>query len=209
MKRDIKLIAFDLDGVLVDGGGSWIQVHKGLGTLELSAKNSVDYYSGKITFEEWAKRDVELWKGTDEDTLKDVLFNSTLMEGIHETLPVLKKKYKVIIISGGLKMLADHLKEKFRLDAAFGNELIVKKGKIAGIKHIVDFNDKGKILKEAAARYDIMPNECAAVGDYLNDVPMFKTAGFSIAFNPKNEEVAKNATEVVYGKDLRRILKYF
>jgi len=209
MNRDIKLIAFDLDGVLVDGGGSWIQVHKGLGTLELSEKNSIDYYSGKITFEQWAKRDVELWKGTDEDKLKDILYKSTLMEGIDEALPILKKKYKVIIISGGLKMLADHLMEKFGLDAAFGNELIVRRGKIAGIRHIVDFNDKGKILKQAAACYDILPKECAAIGDYLNDVPMFKTAGFSIAFNPKNDEVAMNATEVVYGKDLRRILKYF
>jgi phosphoserine phosphatase len=209
MNRDIKLIAFDLDGVLVDGGGSWLAVHKGLGTLERSEKNSVDYYSGRISFEQWAKRDVALWKGTDEDRLKEVLYKSTLMEGIDETLPALKKKYKVIIISGGLKMLADRLKQTFALDAAYGNELIVKKGKISGIKHLVDFHDKGKILKEAAACYGILPKECAAVGDYLNDVPMFKAAGFSIAFNPKNEEVALNATEVVYGKDLRKILKYF
>lgn len=209
MERNIKLIAFDLDGVLVDGGGSWIQVHKALGTFEESRKNSIEYFEGKISFAEWAKRDVSLWKGTPIQKIEEILLNCELMPGIDETLTKLNKKYRLIIISGGLKLLADHLKEKYNLYASFGNELIIKEGKVAGVKHIVDFNDKGTILEKVAYRCGYETRQCAAIGDYLNDIPMFNVAGFSIAFNPKNEEVCKAADEVIYEKDLRKLLKYF
>jgi phosphoserine phosphatase len=208
MRNKIKLVAFDLDGVLIDGGGSWTAAHNGLGTLEASRINGEAYYSGMISFEEWAERDVALWKGVKIDKLKEILFRSDLMPGIDETLPLLKKRYKVAIISGGLKLLADHVRELYGLDYSFGNELLVKDGSVAGMAQAVDFHGKGKILSGIAKKEGINVKECAAVGDYLNDIPMFKVAGLSIAFNPKDEAVAQCADEVVNGKDLRGILKY-
>jgi phosphoserine phosphatase len=208
MRDRIKLVAFDLDGVLVDGGGSWTAAHNGLGTLEASRINGEAYFSGMISFEEWAKRDVSLWKGVKIEKIQEILFRSELMQGIDDTLPVLKKKYKIAIISGGLKILADHVKELYDLDYSYGNELLVKKGKVAGIKEAVDFHGKGKILSQIAKKEGITTKQCAAVGDYLNDIPMFKVAGLSIAFNPKDEAVAQCADAVVNVKDLRGILKY-
>jgi len=208
MRKPIKLVAFDLDGVLVDGGGSWVAVHRGLGTLLASQANGSEFFSGKISFEEWAKKDVALWKGVEIEKLSDILGSCKLMDGIDETLPKLREKYRIAIISGGLKMLADRLKETYRLDYSFGNELVVTEGKVAGIKHTVDFGSKGEILRKLAADMGISAKQCAAVGDYLNDIPMFQAAGYSIAFNPKNPEVAESADEVVYEKDLRRILDF-
>jgi phosphoserine phosphatase len=208
MRDKIKLVAFDLDGVLIDGGGSWIAAHNGLGTFEASRINGEAYYSGIISFEEWAERDVSLWKGVKIDKLKEILFRSDLMFGIKETLPVLKKKYKIAIISGGLKLLADHVMDLFDLDYSFGNEILVEKGKVAGIKQAVDFHGKGKILSQIANAEGIATSQCAAVGDYLNDIPMFKVAGLSIAFNPKDEAVAQCADHVINKKDLRGILEY-
>ena len=206
---DIKMIAFDLDGVLIDGGGSWVQAHQGLGTVKQSQVNGADYFSGKISFDEWARRDVALWNGVDINKLKDILYRSKKMQGIDETLPELKKRYRIAIISGGLKMLADHLKELYDLDYSFGNDLIVRDGRVAGIKETVSFEGKGEILEKVACDLGITTGQCAAVGDYINDIPMFKKAGFSIAFNPKSEEVVECADEVVREKDLRKILKFF
>ncbi|MFW9831640.1 MAG: HAD hydrolase family protein, partial [Candidatus Thorarchaeota archaeon] len=42
--------------------------------------------------------------------------------------------------------------------------------------------------------------------DSRNDIPMFKVAGFSIAFNPTNEEVAQAATTIVQGEDALELL---
>ena len=98
--------------------------------------------------------------------------------------------------------------ELYGLDYSFGNEILVKNGIVAGVKQAVDFHGKGKILSEIAKTEGITTKQCAAVGDYLNDIPMFKVAGLSIAFNPKDEAVAKCADVVVKGKDLRGILEY-
>lgn len=208
MREGIKLVAFDLDGVLVDGGGSWVTVHQGLGTLAESQRNGIDYFSGKISFGEWAKKDVSLWKGVGIEKLKGILYTTRFMDGIEKTIPRLKKNYKLAIISGGLKLLAQHVQELYDIDYCYGNELLVRRGKVAGIKHTVDFDAKGSILRRIAQDAGISTKECAAVGDYLNDIPMFREAGYSIAFDPKSPEVAQCASQVVYEKNLARLLDY-
>lgn len=206
---EIKLIAFDLDGVLVDGKGSWQEVHHALGTDERAKIHSDEYYSGGITFDEWARKDASLWHGTEIERIREILYNVNLMPGVSETIPRLRNRYKIAIISGGLNILADRLKGEYNFDHAVANELLVENGVVYGINQIVDFQGKGRILEKIAGYYGISVQECAAIGDFTNDIPMFKVAGFRIAFNPKNEEIVKFADEVIYEKDLRRILDFF
>ena len=207
--KDIKLIAFDLDGVLTDGCGSWQEVHKALGTSDAAEEHAKEYLAGKITFDEWARKDTELWYGVDIERIKEILYRIDLMPGIESTIPRLRRDYKLVIISGGLQILADRIKNMFGMDYAVANELLTENGRVSGIQQIVDFKGKGKILQEIAEISDIDLEECAAIGDYLNDIPMFKVAGFRIAFNPKDERVVKFADEIIYEKNLARILPYF
>jgi phosphoserine phosphatase len=208
--NSIKLIAFDLDGVLVDGRGSWREVHEGLGTAELSEIHAKEFYSGRITFDEWARKDAELWRGVEIEKIKEILYKTKLMKGTSYTLKKLKERgYKIAIISGGLKILADYLREKFNLDYVKANELLVKGGKVCGMRHIIDMEGKGTALENIANEIGFQGKECAAIGDYFNDIPMFKFAGFSIAFNPKVPEIEEIADVVIYEKDLRRILEFF
>ncbi len=205
----IKLIAFDLDGVLTDGCGSWREIHKSLGTYEDAELHAREYYSGRITFEEWAKKDVSLWYGIEIEKIKKILYKIPLINGIEHTIPKLKENHKLVIISGGLQILADRIRNRFNLDNAIANKLIVENGRVSGIDLRVDFEGKGNILKRITKEYGIKLKECAAIGDFVNDVSMFKVAGFSIAFNPQDEKVTEFADEVVYGKDLKRILPFF
>jgi phosphoserine phosphatase len=205
----IKLIAFDLDGVLADGGGSWVSVHNALGTRKQAKANSQKYFNGEITFAEWARVDVELWRGVHIDELKRILYSVPLMKGAPETLRALKKKYVVGIISGGLSVLADKIRDDFKLDFSYGNTLLTDDaGRVVGVDNRVDFAGKGAILLEAAEKYGVKPAECAVVGDYLNDVPMFLEAGLAIAFNPQHEDVVKNADVVIKEKDLSLVLQH-
>lgn len=205
---EIKLVAFDLDGVLIDGRGSWMEVHKGLGTLKQSEAHEREYNDGKITFDEWAKKDVNLWKGTQIQKITKILHKAPLMNGIHECLPALRRKYRLVIVSGGLQILADRIKNSFKMDYAIANELLVDDNKIVDVNQKVDFNSKGKILKAIAKKYGLLPKECAAVGDYVNDIPMFGVAGYSIAFDPKHACVVEAADDVVYERNLGRILDF-
>jgi len=205
----IKLIAFDLDGVLVEDPGSWAMVHKGLGTTLQAKKHEQEFNKGLIDYDEWIRKDALLWNGAEIRAIEQILWNIPLMKGIQETIPELKKKYKLVIISGGLKILADRIKELFNLDYVTANEFLVQGNQVKGMKTSVSFNDKGKLLRNVAMNYNLNASECAAVGDYLNDIPMFNTAGLSVAFNPKICEVAKKANYVIYKKDLTQLLEIF
>jgi len=205
---EIKLIAFDLDGVLVDSKGSWMEVHNVVGTAKQSEIHGKEFYEGKITFDEWARKDVSLWKGIEINKIYEALYKIPPMNGI-EAIKKLRKKYKLAIISGGLKILAERIKKEYKFKYCFANSLIVKEGKIYGFRHQVDFKGKGEILKEIAKKENLSLNECASVGDYINDISMFDVSGFSVAFNPKHADVVKHADAVIYNKDLNEILKFF
>lgn len=202
-----KLIAFDLDGVLLDGKGSWMELHKFIGTEKFSEENGRQYYSGRISFDEWVKRDVGLWKGIEENKIFEASKRVTVMEGI-EIIENLSKNYKLAIISGGIKQMANKIFERYKFNRCYVNELIVKDKKIFDVDMKVNFENKGKILEEIARYENVDLSDCIAVGDFINDIPMFKKAGFSIAFNPKHESVIENADVVIRNKDLREILKF-
>jgi len=205
----IKLIAFDLDGVLVEDPGSWASVHKGLGTEAESLKHQKEFFEGRIDYDEWAKKDARLWDDVDVMAIEDILYQVPLMEGIEETLPILKKKYKLVILSGGLKILADRVGHRFNMDYIAANELLLENNKVKGIRQSVSFNDKGRLLRHVAMSFNIKASECAAVGDFLNDAPMFDASGLSVAFNPKSQELVKKANYTVYQKDLKKLLDIF
>ncbi len=207
-KQNIKLVAFDLDGVLVDSKGSWREIHAALGTLKDAEPHEKLFYEGKISFDEWADLDTKLWAGTDINRIKEILYEIRPMRGIKYTLNELRKNYKLAIISGGLQIIADKIKEDYNMDYAVANEILTNDGKVIGIKKVVGFKDKGKFLREIARKEGITTAECAAVGDYINDIPMFKEAGTAIAFNPKHVDVVDYVDGIVYEKNLIKILDY-
>jgi len=204
--RDIKLVAFDVDGVLVEEPGSWYSVHKGLGTIDSALVNSQAFFDEKISFSEWARRDVMLWEGVEVARIQGILDGVPLMAGARETIPLIKKKYRVAIVSGGLKLLAQRLDRLFGFDYVEANELKVSDGKVVGFSGDIDFEGKGRILEKIAEDAGVTLKECAAVGDHVNDVPLFGVAGYSIAFNPKHKKIMECADEIIYEKDLTRLL---
>ena len=73
---------------------------------------------------------------------------------------------------------------------------------------IVNPLNKEAVLRRFASDQHTTPQFCAVVGDTIFDVPMFREAGFSIAFNTDDKRVKKAANVAVEGKDLQRILPY-
>ncbi len=53
--------------------------------------------------------------------------------------------------------------------------------------------DKGVALRALAAHHGVAIEDCAVVGDWLNDVPMFEVAGHSFAMGQAPEDVARHA----------------
>ncbi|MCC6645528.1 MAG: HAD family phosphatase [Polyangiaceae bacterium] len=53
--------------------------------------------------------------------------------------------------------------------------------------------DKGVALAALAAHHGLTVDDCAVVGDWLNDVPMFQVAGHSFAMGQAPDDVARHA----------------
>jgi len=206
--RGIKLVAFDLDGVLVESDSSWQALHDTFGVT--NEENFQKYLRGEIDYKEFMRSDIRLWGSSSREEIKRILDLVRLMKGAKETIDKLKKAgYKTAIISSGISLLADRVKGQLGIDCSYANKLLFdEKGRLTGeAEESVTLLNKDQILRRLAAVEGITTSECTVVGDSKFDIPMFNEAGFSIAFNPKDGLVRKEAKSVIEEKDLEDILK--
>ncbi|AEH25062.1 HAD-IB family phosphatase [Pyrococcus yayanosii] len=177
----MRLAAFDLEGTLVDIT-SWEALHEKFGTCEKAKRNMELFFSGKISYEEWARLDASLWRGHTKEEIIELFKNVEPKPGARELFEFLRESgFKTAIISGGLMCLARRIGEMLGADYIFANELVFdEKGRITGEVIIrVNFHEKGRIMM--ALKEKLRPELTVAVGDWHNDVPMFKEADLSIA----------------------------
>ncbi len=206
----IKLIAFDLDNVLLDGEaideiGKLVGVENEISALTEQAME------GDLDFETSLKKRVSLLKGASLDDVKKVVDNIPLMEGAEETIKELKRRgYKIATITGNVEIVALRLKNELNLDYAFCNILHEKNGLLTGEVSgpLLVEGSKADILQELLDTVKLSTEECAAVGDGANDISMLQKAGLGVAFNAK--PVVKEIADVIIdGKDLRELLTIF
>lgn len=213
MTGHLGAVAFDLDGVLIDGPGSWQVIHEALGTVDASRANLDAFFAGAISYTEWATRDVGLWKGVPKKKLEDIAEHQPLMAGAQQVVADLQnRKILPIIISGGVDIIAYSAAHRLGISEVYVNTLTYSDDCVDGVGEVVGFSDKGLILRTAATHYDIPLERWCAVGDWENDIPLFKEAGFAIAYNPKNKKTSEAADVVVDGDFLQvgeQILSWF
>ena len=213
-----KIVIFDLDGTIIDNiEYVWKTLHEHFGVDEHPerVRTREDYFSRRITYQEWADRDIELLKkhGADRETIFRALRDARLMKGARETLMELKKRgFKLALMSGSLDVLLEKFIPDYEkiFDHVFINRIIFgENGEIKDVEATpFDMAHKKKGLFKICELEGIEPEECVFVGDHENDVEIAKAAGFSIAFNSKSEKLNEVSDVVIRKKDLREILKY-
>ncbi len=205
----IKLIAFDLDNVLLDGE-SLDEIAKLVGIEEEISKLTRQAMEGEISFETSLRKRINLFKGVSIDDIKQVVEQMPLMEGAEETIKELKRRgYKLATITGNFDIFTPRLKE-LDIDHIYCNQLHqedgILNGEISG--PLIVEGSKGEVLQELIDQEGLTVEECAAVGDGANDIPMIEKAGLGIAFNAK-PALKEVADIVVENKDLRELLPIF
>lgn len=205
----IKLIAFDLDNVLIDGEAI-DEIGKIAGIQNEIAEITQKAMEGEVDFETAIKERVTLLKGTSLDDIKKVIHDIPLMEGAKEAIAELKKRgYKIATITGSFEVIANRMKDELDLDYAFSNTLHEENGVLTGeVSGPLINGSKVEVLNDIIKIENISPDECAAVGDGANDISMIEMVKLGIAFNAK--PVLKDVADVVIEKrDLREILPLF
>jgi phosphoserine phosphatase len=215
--NDFDLIAFDVDGTLVESPGGltvWeVLNQRFVGSAEINRRRYRQYREGKLSYGEWVALDIEGWRdaGARKDDLIAALDPLSLLAGTRETLDLLGERgFRLIVVSGTLELMLDALYPDHPFERVFANRIAFDdQGRISGWEATpYDMKGKAEALRRYAGRQRIPLARCAFVGDSSNDVWIARAAGFSIALNPRCDELKRIADAVVRSNDLRAILPY-
>jgi len=215
LRRPARLVAFDLDGTLIQGTiFIWQTLHDTFGTDQDRRTRAKDaFFAGQITYREWFEHDLELLReaGADRGSMVAALDAVTPTPGAMEALSALREAgCKLAVLSGSIDLVL----ERFFPDVEFDDVLINRiefdqAGHITGGSHTpYDIDRKGRGLEEIARRHGIPLSQVAFVGDNFNDLSAARRAGLAVAFNPRSAELARAAHVVVSEPDLRAVLPH-
>lgn len=198
------LVIFDVEGVLYDAEYLPLlaeKMNKEKEVWEITKKG----IQGKMDWEEGLRQRVELLKGLDYKTCKDVADSMPIMTGARELCSALKNAgWKLMAVSGGFTIITDRLKTELGIDHIFTNELIFNDEKLDDV--VVNVNaDKSKSAISKITEWNEKKENITVVVDGANDVKLFDISDLGIAF--RAQDLVKDlATVTLDEKDLTKII---
>ena len=124
----VSAVIFDLDGTLTKTASPWRHIHERLGLWETTASVYLDeWLSGKITYDEFCRRDTRLWRGRSlpeiEGYLDEIEFNRhvpAVVQGL------VQRSMPSIIISSGFRYVARKIQNECSWEPLliYANELM-------------------------------------------------------------------------------------
>ncbi|MCL2589956.1 MAG: phosphoserine phosphatase SerB [Betaproteobacteria bacterium] len=144
---------------------------------------------GEIDFRTSLERRVSLLAGLHEQALAKVYAKRLRLNPGAETLMASLKAagVRTALVSGGFDYFTDHMRRELGFDYAWANELEVANGRLTGrvIGSVIDAQAKADRLTATRDALGLAPEQVLCCGDGANDIPMFRAAGFGIAYRPK------------------------
>ena len=201
--RRIELVVFDLDGTLVRYHGvefesSWGAIAAAAGVREESERLLAEYLPRRDAYRRWVEEDAALLAGVPVSQVAAQIFPPPYARGVREAMDRLRGKYRLGILSSGVDLVADYVKADLGLDFAFANRLLVEDGRFTGESElVVDLWSKDEVMRRIAAEYRVRLEEICFVGDHVNDIPVMRIVGLSIAMNSKDDDLSRIADYVI------------
>jgi phosphoserine phosphatase len=215
---DYKLIAFDMDSTLINIE-CVDEIADAAGRKTEVAAITEAAMRGEITdYKESLRQRVALLKGVTVAHMEEVYTHRLQLNPGAEALVKACKQagLKVLLVSGGFTFFTDRIKERLGIDFARSNVLEVESGANCGQLtgrmvdqpwgDICDGAEKRRTLLEVSTLLGIAPEQCIAMGDGANDLPMMGVAGLSVAYHAK-PAVREQAMVAINSGGLDRLLE--
>lgn len=221
-----KLVVFDLDGVLFEkpwydansdrtAVSTWDILFQEMGHYKVHEDYKQNYIDGLFkTYMEWTKAACNFLKnfGLKRDLFESIINQRQYVPGVEEVFKTLREKnVKTAVISGSFDALARRAKEELVINYIFAHcKLNFDRNNLLKSWNLyrTDYEDKAKVIKGIAKNNDIRLEECAFIGDDVNDIEAFKIVGLRIAFNAPKATVRKFANIVIESRNLKSILPH-
>lgn len=198
------IAALDVDGTLTTTADSWRFLHEGLNTWSKARKHAQLFFSKAISYEEWARLDVGLWKNVSLNKLTELVHSISLRKGVEKLAELKNYGYKLVAITTSVSLIVERIAKRVGLDLFYANEVEVKNGLLTGeVKVGVEYGGKGEVLKKLKDGAELT----VAVGDGPPDIGMFEVVDVGISFNPTDREVKSSSDITVRSESLEPIVK--
>ena len=211
---DFKLIAFDMDSTLINIE-CVDEIADAVGRKAEVAAITEAAMRGEITdFKDSLRRRVALLKGVTEADMERVYAERLRPNpGAAELVRACQAAgLKVLLVSGGFTFFAHRVRDTLGIDFVRANVLELDDGVLTGRMvdqpwgDICDGAEKRRTLLEVASQLGASPQQCIAMGDGANDLPMMGEAGLSVAYHAK-PKVREQAMVSIETGGLDRLLE--
>jgi len=199
----IDAIIFDLDGTLVRYHGieyesSWGAIAAAAGVTAESNRLLKEYLPRKDAYAEWVAKDVALLAGIPKKRVSEQVLPAPYAKGVQAALTALRGRFCLGILSSGVALVADWVREDLGLDFALANEPEIRDGIFTGESTTnVDLWSKDEALRLVAAERGLALERICFVGDHFNDLGAMRIVGLAIAANPKDDRLREAADHTI------------
>jgi phosphoserine phosphatase len=199
----LDAIVFDLDGTLVRYRGvefesSWGAIAAAAGVSDRSDALLREYLPRRDAYSEWVARDAKLLSDVLVSAVTDVVLPAPYAAGVRAAMDALRGRYRLGILSSGVALVADWVRQDLGLDFAMANHLVMEDGRFTGESETwVDLWKKDEAMRRIAGEHGVPLSRICFVGDHLNDVPVMRIVGLAVAANPKDDRVRDAADHVI------------
>ena len=203
---DYALVSFDVDGTIFRRA-ALAYAARGLGIAQ-----KWDFYDellerGRISWKEALDSLYKLLKGK---RLGDVLREVSKVEvigNVRETVVKLQGHgLGVVLLTDNPDFICSYLVERFLFNGFIASKVPVKNGVIDG--EVQSLPEKLEGLRKYCKWLSVPLKKCIHVGDWVNDVPVFRAVGYSVALNSKTERVKAAASHVIETDDLMDVYRH-
>ena len=198
---NLKIVFFDVDGVLVPVRSSWGYLHRYFGVEEEAERAARDFIEGRIDYAEWMRRDTELWVkaaggALHRSRLAEILSGIPLTPGARELVAWLHRAgIRVVLLSAGVEVLVARVAREVGADAWVSPRLwFDKRGFLVpgGSPYVTPGRgprSKGALARRLAQLYGADLSETAFVGDSRWDRDAMEAVGHPIAYGDSCPEL--------------------
>ncbi len=197
---DVKLVVFDVDGVLVKEYSSWEYLHRYFNAKKLAGQVYGMRKQGRIDYYDWMYLDTMLWghaAGRGYVTRKEIM-EALEKVGLNQEMikianQLAREKKKIVLLSGGIDLLVQKIANKTKADCWISNILVFDRDDklVPGGIPIVPPGSKGIHMRLLMNEYRVNRENTVFIGDSIWDKEAFLEAGLSIFFghNEDNEQL--------------------